>query len=145
MATKFEELEKLAKLKEQWFLSDEEFEIEKKKILWQSSENIENQEWIVIWNIDMIHLKNPITWKIIECPTGFSWTSLIFWFWVPLLRGDFLWFFLYLIISFITFGIFCFIFPFIYNSLFIRSHLKSGHTPSDINSRNYLKSNWYIL
>jgi hypothetical protein len=29
----YEELEKLAKLKEQWILSDDEFEIEKKKIL----------------------------------------------------------------------------------------------------------------
>lgn len=33
MTTNYEELEKLARLKEQWILSDEEFEIEKKKIL----------------------------------------------------------------------------------------------------------------
>lgn len=50
MTTKFEELEKLAKLKEQWIFSDEEFEVEKKKILsWNTfnsfSNNQENYSW----------------------------------------------------------------------------------------------------
>lgn len=45
MTTNFEELEKLAKLKEQWILSNEEFEIEKRKILSWESENIKSSSW----------------------------------------------------------------------------------------------------
>ncbi len=45
MATKFEELEKLAKLKEQWILSDEEFEVEKQKILlWNTFNSFSNNQ-----------------------------------------------------------------------------------------------------
>lgn len=45
MTTNFEELEKLAKLKEQWILSEEEFEVEKKKILSWESESIKSSPW----------------------------------------------------------------------------------------------------
>lgn len=49
MTPNFEELEKIAKLKEQWILSQEEFEIEKKKILsWE--DNNKNNSWY--WNMN---------------------------------------------------------------------------------------------
>jgi len=42
----YEELEKLAKLKEQWILSDEEFEIEKKKLLSNQEFKSKNEDKI---------------------------------------------------------------------------------------------------
>lgn len=148
MLNKFEELEKLAQIKEQWIISNDEFEEEKKKILNNKeliTNKIDNTPKVEQWFFDIVYLKNTITWKIKECPTWFSWTSLIFWFWVPLFRWDFLWFFLHIILTFITFYIFPFIFPFFYNSIFIRNYLKNWYLPYDINSKDYLKRNWYII
>jgi len=50
----YEELEKLAKLKEQWILSDDEFEKEKKKILWSSNDNNHRTNYNINYPINPI-------------------------------------------------------------------------------------------
>lgn len=103
------------------------------------------------------------------CPTGFSWTMFFFGFFVPLLRGDIVWFFLNLLISCITFGasnfVLCFFYntvivcPFLnlliscitsgvgnfvlcffYNRIYIRSLLLDGYLPADEFSKQYFAS-----
>jgi uncharacterized membrane protein YhaH (DUF805 family) len=51
MSNKYEDLEKLAKLKEQWILSDKEFNIEKKKILLNSDNVINYKTLPTYYNI----------------------------------------------------------------------------------------------
>lgn len=74
-------------------------------------------------------------------PIGFSWTVFFFSIFVPLLRGDFKGFFIMLIVNILTGGLSLFIFPFIYNNMYISSLLrkgysKSGSKPININIQN---------
>ena len=50
-----------------------------------------------------------------RAPKGFSWTTLLFGWFVPLIRGDIKWFAIMLICNLLTFGISHFVFPFFYN------------------------------
>ena len=105
---------------------------------------------------------------------GFSWTSFFFGFFVPLIRGDFKWFLIfispYLVIVILTlfslttrtynedivnvFAIFSLIlrlltslvFPFIYNSFYTKDLLKRGYLPpeDDDYSNAILKGNKYL-
>ena len=105
---------------------------------------------------------------------GFSWTSFFFGFFVPLIRGDFKWFLIfispYLVIVILTlfslttrtynedivtvFAIFSLIlrlltslvFPFIYNSFYTKDLLKRGYLPpeDDDYSNAILKGNRYL-
>ena len=59
-----------------------------------------------------------------DAPVGFSWTTLFFWFFPALIRGDWFW----AIIIFVA----SLVFPFIYNRLYIQSLLKN-----DYEVRNY--------
>lgn len=61
-------------------------------------------------------------------PTGFSWTTLFFGFFVPLFRGDILWALLMVGAAFISAGISVIIFPFFYNKMYIDSLLKKGYS-----------------
>ena len=61
-----------------------------------------------------------------EAPVGFSWTVLIFGGFVPLIRGDWAWFFIMLIANFITFSIANILFAFIYNRIYLQNSLKKG-------------------
>ena len=67
--------------------------------------------------------KNSI---IKEAPVGFSWTTLFFGGFVPLIRGDLLWFVIMTIVNIITFGIAGIIFGFIYNKIYVHNMLKKG-------------------
>ncbi|MDA0747765.1 MAG: HrgC protein [bacterium] len=71
---------------------------------------------------------------------GFSWTTLLFGLFVPLLRGDLKWTIIMLILAFLTFGISWLIFPFVYNKVYIKSMLESGYTPVDENAKNVLQN-----
>ena len=62
-----------------------------------------------------------------EAPRGFSWTTLFFGIFVPLLRGDFKWFLLMLLINGLTFGFAMLVFPFIYNKLYLNDLLRDGY------------------
>jgi len=72
-----------------------------------------------------ISLKN-INGERIECPMGFSWTTLFLGFFVPLFRGDWKWFVIMLLSGVISIGLSWFVFPFIYNKIYIKELLDKG-------------------
>jgi hypothetical protein len=56
-----------------------------------------------------VYMRNPLTGAKKRARTGFSWTSLLFGFWVPLFRGDWKWTAIllpsYLVLAFLTLGL----------------------------------------
>ncbi len=94
----------------------------------------------------MITLKHSNSNFLVKAPTGFSWTTLFFGVFVPLFRGDILWSAIMLILAILTFGLSWLIFPFIYNSIYIKELLKKGLLPADKYSENYLKEKgWFTV
>lgn len=85
-----------------------------------------------------IKLKHKDTGVVKNAPTGFSWTSLFFGFFPPLLRGDVKWFILAMIIAVFTFGISWLILPFIYNKIYIKNLMEIGYIPADDESKEFL-------
>ena len=79
---------------------------------------------------------------------GFSWTAFFFNFFVPLFRGDFKGFliFIFPIIFVIPVFIVRFIFPFFYNHFYTKDLLKKGYLPpeDDDYSNAILKGNRYL-
>jgi len=67
----------------------------------------------------MTILVNDKTKELKEVKDGFSWTTLFFNGWVPLIRGDFYYLFIMWIVRCITFGVSWLVFPFIYNKLYV--------------------------
>ena len=106
----------------------------------------------------MVVLKNPITQMVKEAPTGISWTTFFFGFFVPLFRKDFRWFGIMLaaglatgfiidefdLTSSLGMGVTA-AFAFTYNSIFIKEHLQNGYKiiNHDISekTRNWLTKN----
>ena len=76
-----------------------------------------------------ITMENINTREIKETVVGFSWTTLFFGIFVPLLRGDIKWFFVILILAFFTFGLSWFVIPFIYNKLYVKELVSKGYIP----------------
>lgn len=72
-------------------------------------------------------MQNQYTGEIKEAPVGFSWTTVFFGQFVPLVRGHYsgaaIWFFL----PFITFGISIFVFPFAYNKGYVKYLINKGY------------------
>ena len=67
---------------------------------------------------------------------GFSWTTLFFGFFVPLIRGDWKWFFIIIIAALLTFGLANIVFCFIYNKIYTKSLLvDKNFVPADDFSR----------
>lgn len=75
---------------------------------------------------------------------GFSWTTLFFGLFVPLVRGDWKWFLIILIASVVTCGISNIVFCFIYNKIYINELLEKGFKPSDEQTRRNLVSKGFI-
>ena len=69
--------------------------------------------------------------KVIKkAPIGYSWTTLFFWFFVPLIRGAYLHTIVILLIGAITSLIaWLIIFPFLYNKIYLESLIKKGFKP----------------
>lgn len=70
-----------------------------------------------------------------EADWGFSWKTLIFGAFVPLLRGDLAWFFIGIFLAVCTFGFAWLVFPFYYNKIFVKKLLAQGFYPLDELSR----------
>jgi hypothetical protein len=70
-----------------------------------------------------------------EADWGFSWKTLIFGAFVPLLRGDLAWFFIGTFLAVCTFGFAWLVFPFYYNKIFVKKLLAQGFYPADELSR----------
>lgn len=84
-----------------------------------------------------VRLKNDIG-VVKECKVGFSWTTLFFGLFVPLLRGDFKWTCIMLVLAFITCGLSWLVVPFIYNKRYIISLCEKGYKPASETDRSIL-------
>ncbi len=72
-------------------------------------------------------LKNPGTEKLRTAPLGFSWTMLLFGFFVPFIRRDWKGGFVILVFDIITLGIASVFFAFFYNRWYARRLLHNGY------------------
>lgn len=77
----------------------------------------------------MIVYKNNITGEIRNVPEGFSWTTLFFGFFPALFRADYQYAAIQIMLALVTFGISTLIFPFIYNSLYMKKLISLGFEP----------------
>ena len=93
---------------------------------------------ILHYRQERIILEHETLNTIKEVPFLFSWTSAVFGFWVPLLRGDFKWFFIYLILGLLTYNIAAIILAFFYNKIYIKNLLEKGYKPADERSKALL-------
>ncbi|MCK5604142.1 hypothetical protein KAR91_19800 [Candidatus Pacearchaeota archaeon] len=73
-----------------------------------------------------IHFEHPTNGKMREAPVGFSWTMLFFGFFPPLFRSDWKWAIITMLVSFVTFGLSWFLFPFFYNKIHAKELIKEG-------------------
>ncbi len=92
-----------------------------------------------------VNLKHKDTGVVKTAPLGFSWTSLFFGAFVPLLRGDIKWFLLGMVIIIATFGLGLLIIPFIYNKIYIKNLMEKGYIPADDFSKQTLLSNGIMV
>lgn len=76
-------------------------------------------------------LKHKDSGLIKKTKIGFSWTSLFFTSLVPLFRGDLRHAVISFVLLFITVGVSAFVYPFIYNRLYIKRLLSTGFIPYD--------------
>ena len=85
-----------------------------------------------------IHMKHKDTGVVKEVPLGFSWTTLFFGIFVPMVRGDWKWVFIELAIFIFTLGIGLLIVPFFYNKIYIKNLMEKGYIPADDVSKQAL-------
>ncbi|RVZ98219.1 HrgC protein [Helicobacter pylori] len=71
---------------------------------------------------------------------GFSWTTLFFGFFVPIIRGDVKWAIVMVVVTLFTFVLSNIVFAFIYNKQYTTKLLESGYEPTDEYSRGILRS-----
>ena len=90
-------------------------------------------------------LKQHSSGLIKQVPAGFSWTTLLFGAFVPLLRGDIKWFIIFMILAIITFGFAWFVIPFVYNKIYMKELLAKGYIPADELTKNYLVQKGLIV
>ncbi|MBN98460.1 MAG: hypothetical protein CME16_04320 [Gemmatimonadetes bacterium] len=83
-----------------------------------------------------VSLRHSKSREVKEAPVGFSWTTLCLGFIVAFYRNDRNWSFLQFLL--IPTVLPWFIFPFIYNKLYIRSLLNAGYIALDEESRTLI-------
>lgn len=66
-----------------------------------------------------------------QVKVGFSWTTLFFGFFVPLIRGDWKWGLIILLVSCATCGLANIVFAFIYNKQYLADMIEKGWVPAD--------------
>ncbi|MFM7389420.1 MAG: HrgC protein [Vampirovibrionales bacterium] len=91
-----------------------------------------------------INLTHPLSGLVKFVPTGFSFTTLLFDLFVPLLRGDLKWALIHLLLSSISFGLAWLVIPFFYNSSYIKELLEKGYIPKDNFSREEIQNRYNI-
>jgi len=92
-----------------------------------------------------INLKHDQSGALKNVKLGFSWTTLFFGGLVPLIRGDLKWFVIMWLIIIITVGVAMFIFPFIYNKIYIKGLLGRGYVPADYFSKTALQAKGIVI
>ena len=92
----------------------------------------------------MIRLKNSIG-MVKEVKNGFSWTTLCFGLFVPLLRGDLKNALIMGIVGLLTCGISWLVFPFTYNKMYIKGLLMQGFTGATEADTQILISKGFIV
>lgn len=80
-----------------------------------------------------------------QVKVGFSWTMLFFGFFVPLIRGDWKWTIISLLIGVFTCGIANLVLAFIYNKIYIKDLIESGWCPADETAANVLRSKGFFF
>ncbi len=85
-----------------------------------------------------INLKNT-NGALISAPTGFSWTTFFFGFFVPIFRGSAKWFAIMLVLQILSLGFANLVFCFIFNKIWIKELLEKGYIPADDYSKSYLQ------
>jgi len=74
-----------------------------------------------------IYFQHPVTGNRREAPIGFSWTTFFFCLFPALVRGDWKWVIIMLLLVIPTFGLSWVVFPFIYNRLYIKDLVNEGY------------------
>lgn len=72
-------------------------------------------------------LKNPRTGQIKTAPIGFSWTVVLFGFFIPLYRSDWPWVIIMLVFGSFTYGLGTLLFAPFYNQFYARSLVNKGY------------------
>lgn len=80
-----------------------------------------------------------------QAPIGFSWTTLFFGFFVPLFRGDWVWFIIMLLVGMLSLGVVNIILCFIYNRIYVTKLIENGWRPADSYSAEILRSKGVII
>ena len=76
-----------------------------------------------------------------EVKIGFSWTGLFFGIFVPMVRGDWAGFFIWLLVDLLTCGLGWLVFPFVYNKTYTQRLIeKRGYLPTTENDMRFLNS-----
>ena len=75
----------------------------------------------------MYVLKHSKTGQVKEVKSGFSWTSLFFGVFVPIVRGDMKGFIFQFAAAFFTAGISWLVVPFIYNKRYLNRLIDKGY------------------
>ena len=73
-----------------------------------------------------VRFQNSQTKEVKEVPEGFSWTTLFFSIWPAVFRGDVKWALIMFGLALVTFGGSAFVFPFIYNKLYMKELVTKG-------------------
>ncbi|MBS14860.1 MAG: HrgC protein [Gemmatimonadetes bacterium] len=76
---------------------------------------------------------------------GFSWTTLFFGLFVPLVRGDIKWAAIMFVLAFLSFGLSWLVFQFLYNKVHTRALLESGYAASTEEDRRRLQAAGLVL
>ena len=79
------------------------------------------------------------------CKIGFSWTTLIFMWFVPLFRGDWIGLGIYLILMYFTRGFSIILFALLYNWFYIMQLLWRGWAPASFADWELLKCNHFFV
>lgn len=92
----------------------------------------------------MIRMKNSIG-MVKECKVGFSWTTMFFGLFVPLLRGDLKNCAIMAVVGFLTCGLSWLVFPFVYNSMYIKGLLMQGFSGATDTDNSILVNKGFIV